>query len=206
MNRKLAQFGKLALCAALLALGACSGPPVVINRAVAAKKVDTTEIRRAQAVTKQKLDSSAAHAEAAGVAVDAAEAILPAITADAVSVPMAAVTLSPEQVIAIHLDFTKARSEIFSLRGELKLAQDSAGTEREQRAQIQERADTLAASDAAKTVAINDASGALAKSEKEKATASGAKNLWMKLALFSWLAGGVYLFLRLSPWTRAFIP
>lgn len=194
------------LLLAALTAGACSGPPVVINKAVAAKKVDTTEIRRAVATTKAKLVTIDTHAEAAGVAVAAAESVLPPFSPDATAVPLAAVTLSPEQVIQIHLDFTKARGEILSLRSEVKqanLAQDAAETGR---AIAQERGDTLAASDAQKTTALNDASGTLAQVEKEKGQQAGELSLYRKGFFLMVGLLAIYLFLRLSPWTRMFIP
>ena len=191
---------------ATLMLGACSGPPVVINRAVAAKKVDTTEIKKAQQVTRLSIKASQASAEAAGAAVVAAEATLPPFSPEAVSVPMAAVTLTPEQVISIHLDFTKAKAAIKELRDSLTAAEASNTQIEIIRAQQQERADNLAAQDQIKTLAINEAKGELAKSEKKAAEAGGALSTWRKLAIATWLLGAIYLFLRLSPWTRAFIP
>lgn len=101
---------------------------------------------------------------------------------------------------------TKAEEEIVALQAEQAVVAQSLTQAQEERAASQARADRLAADAQQNADGIAKANTRLATAAAEIEVLNDSLGWWRLRCIGLGSAIAVYLFLRLSPWTRAFVP
>lgn len=180
----------------LFGTGCAGRAPVVINKAVPVKAVDTTEIRKAIKATKDSVEKAKVHADAQEQAVKRLEADLPA----------RGVEVLVETWDKIQADLAAVNAENAGLQTSLVDAQNGATAANEATSVQAERADAEHAQVIQLTGSLNESKAEIASNQAEKSELTGERNLYRKGFFILLGIGAVYLFLRLSPWTRLFVP